>query len=263
MTAIFHPTDLSPASAVAFRHALRLSLHDGAALTIMHVHGPLSADTPWKAFPAVRDTLSEWHEGTHHLPRVRKIEASGREVANVLSDYLDRHDADLIVLASHPREGIAAMVRPPVSQALFRKTHLPTLVVPEGQEGFVRFDGEIRLDTLLLPVAEEPDPQIGVDFVFSLMTRVGVTPGRLVTLHAGDTPVRHAPALPKGVAVEPLAMKGDADDAIVRSAGTVGADLIVMTSAGHDSVHDMLFGSTFEQVVRHAPCPVLVLPARG
>jgi nucleotide-binding universal stress UspA family protein len=38
------------------------------------------------------------------------------------------------------------------------------------------------------------------------------------------------------------------------------ADLVVMTTSGHDSLRDALWGSTTEQVVRSARCPVCAVP---
>jgi nucleotide-binding universal stress UspA family protein len=45
---------------------------------------------------------------------------------------------------------------------------------------------------------------------------------------------------------------------IVHTARTEQADLIVMSTRGHDSLADHVLGSNTERVVRHAPCPVLV-----
>jgi nucleotide-binding universal stress UspA family protein len=39
------------------------------------------------------------------------------------------------------------------------------------------------------------------------------------------------------------------------------ADLIVMPTAGKKGLLEMLSGSTTQQVVRRAPCPVLAVPA--
>ena len=50
-------------------------------------------------------------------------------------------------------------------------------------------------------------------------------------------------------------------DAIVRTAGDRKADLIVMATQGHNGFLDALRGSTTDQVVRRAPCPVLAVPA--
>jgi nucleotide-binding universal stress UspA family protein len=38
------------------------------------------------------------------------------------------------------------------------------------------------------------------------------------------------------------------------------ADLIVLGSHGHGAFHDVLVGSTSVHVIRHAPCPVVLLP---
>lgn len=265
MTAIFHPTDLSPASAVAFRHALRLSLHLGSLLTVMHVHGPFRSETPWSEFPAIRQTLANWHEARDHMPKVMKVEAGGVKVEPVLSAYLERHPADLMVLAAHHREGLASWLKPSVSAQLVRHAHVPALIIPEGQEGFVANDGELDLDSVLFTVVEEPDPQIGIDFTFGLLDRLEARPARPILLHAGDAPVRHEPVLPevgRGLAVT-VQSEGEPSEAIVKAASVQGAGLIVITSAGHDSLHDVLFGSTYDHVVRHAPCPILFVPAPG
>jgi nucleotide-binding universal stress UspA family protein len=54
-----------------------------------------------------------------------------------------------------------------------------------------------------------------------------------------------------------VAPPGPAWDAIVRAGEA--ADLIVMSSRGHDSLGDHILGSTTDRVLRHAPCPVLVV----
>jgi nucleotide-binding universal stress UspA family protein len=40
-------------------------------------------------------------------------------------------------------------------------------------------------------------------------------------------------------------------------------DLIIIATHGHTGIEHVLFGSTAEKVIRHAPCPVLVIPAAG
>jgi nucleotide-binding universal stress UspA family protein len=46
---------------------------------------------------------------------------------------------------------------------------------------------------------------------------------------------------------------------ICRYAAEHGCDLIVLATHGRTGLKHMLLGSTTEQVVRHAPCPVLTL----
>jgi len=52
---------------------------------------------------------------------------------------------------------------------------------------------------------------------------------------------------------------GDAAAEIVRVAKERKVDLIVLASHGRTGLGRILFGSTAEAVVRHAPCPVLVV----
>lgn len=62
-----------------------------------------------------------------------------------------------------------------------------------------------------------------------------------------------------GLAVEEVIAHGDAASEIVRVARERAVDLIVISSHGRTGLGRILFGSTAEQVVRHAPCPVLVV----
>ncbi|MBD0326530.1 MAG: universal stress protein [Pyrinomonadaceae bacterium] len=62
-----------------------------------------------------------------------------------------------------------------------------------------------------------------------------------------------------GLVVEEVIAHGDAASEIVRVAKERAVDLIVISSHGRTGLGRMLFGSTAEQVVRHAPCPVLVV----
>ena len=52
---------------------------------------------------------------------------------------------------------------------------------------------------------------------------------------------------------------GRAFDQICKVAGEICADLIVISTHGHTGVKHLVLGSTTERVVRHAPCPVLVV----
>jgi len=52
---------------------------------------------------------------------------------------------------------------------------------------------------------------------------------------------------------------GEAASEIVRVAKERSVDLIVVSSHGRTGLGRILFGSTAEAVVRHAPCPVLVV----
>lgn len=59
-----------------------------------------------------------------------------------------------------------------------------------------------------------------------------------------------------------VARSGDPGAEICRVAAEGGFDLVVLGSHGHGVVHRVLTGSVSDHVVRHAPCPVLVVRAR-
>jgi nucleotide-binding universal stress UspA family protein len=53
--------------------------------------------------------------------------------------------------------------------------------------------------------------------------------------------------------------EGNASDVIVERATELHADLILMTTHGRTGLGRIVFGSTAEAVLRHAPCPVLIV----
>jgi nucleotide-binding universal stress UspA family protein len=63
----------------------------------------------------------------------------------------------------------------------------------------------------------------------------------------------------RGVPVRFLIWQGSPGEAIVDVARSEDVDLVVVGSHGRGPVGRMLIGSVSEHVVRHAPCPVLVV----
>ena len=58
-----------------------------------------------------------------------------------------------------------------------------------------------------------------------------------------------------------LVRQGVAHSQVTETAKTLKADLIVIATHGNTGLKHVLLGSTTERVVRHAPCPVLVVRA--
>jgi universal stress protein A len=65
---------------------------------------------------------------------------------------------------------------------------------------------------------------------------------------------------PSDVKVEPRLLRGGPSYEITRAARELGAGLIVISTHGASALKSFFIGSTAEQVVRHADCPVLVVP---
>ncbi|MBX7157194.1 MAG: universal stress protein [Verrucomicrobiae bacterium] len=65
--------------------------------------------------------------------------------------------------------------------------------------------------------------------------------------------------IPASVRSEIILDTGNPFDLICRAAKKKNADLIVISTHGFSGLKHVLLGSTAERVIRHAPCPVLVV----
>jgi len=274
--AVFHPTDFTVASELAFAHALAIALGARSELTIFHATADELERADWRSFPAVRGTLERWGLLESGSARDAVFERLGVAVNKVTGradsplrgvlDYFARNPADLVVLATHAREGAGAWLRKRVAEPLARAAGTPALFVRHGARGFVAPEnGAVRLRRVLVPVDRDPRPQAAVDAALDLVRSLGAAPERVVLLRVGETSdmptvdVSGAPA----TAWERVTRRGDVVDGIVAAADELEADLIVIATRGHDGFLDALRGSTTERVLRRAPCPVLAVPATG
>lgn len=111
---------------------------------------------------------------------------------------------------------------------------------------------------------------ICVHVIEPVMPTVGYTgitealPATDISEQLEDSATRELPKIAEceecaGLDVEEVIAHGDAASEIVRVAKERGVDLIVISSHGRTGLGRIFFGSTAEAVVRHAPCPVLVV----
>lgn len=267
---IFHPSDFSEASEVAFTHALKIALVSGASLKMLHVDPGFDAD--WSDFPGVRATLERWHLIPAGSPKsavgklgidVTKVIASSSNPVKECLKFLERNPAELIVLAVHQHEGRVRWLQRRVGVPIAARAEEMTLFIPHGVHGFVsRSDGAVSLRNILVPIARKPRAQPAVDAVVRIIAALQLPSGTVNLLHVG--PLDEAPSLkiPDGTGWvwNRNAQEGEPADVIVQAAAALKADLIVMTTEGRDGFLDALRGSTSERVLREARCPVLSLP---
>jgi nucleotide-binding universal stress UspA family protein len=64
-----------------------------------------------------------------------------------------------------------------------------------------------------------------------------------------------------GVSVRFLVWEGEPGPAIIEAAASEGADLIVVGTRGRSRFERLVLGSVSDHIVRHAPCPVLIVRA--
>jgi nucleotide-binding universal stress UspA family protein len=52
-------------------------------------------------------------------------------------------------------------------------------------------------------------------------------------------------------------------EAVVRAAREEGADYLVIGTEGRGALAQLVLGSTSHELLKHTPCPVLVVPTKG
>jgi len=65
-----------------------------------------------------------------------------------------------------------------------------------------------------------------------------------------------------GIDVQAILLKGNAAKLIIEKATELDTDIIIIGSHGHGLLHKALLGSVSEAVMRHAPCNVMIVPAK-
>lgn len=80
--------------------------------------------------------------------------------------------------------------------------------------------------------------------------------------HAASVLTDLVPRLAPGGAAESFSPEGHPGEEIVATAKAWSADLIVIGSHGRSGLGRALLGSVAEAVMRHAPCPVLVVRSK-
>jgi len=140
VTRILVPTDFSEPADAALDYAVDLSKTFGAQISLVHVfdeitgatlsfdqYMPLSAETRDEILKAVRGRLAE------------RVERSGRPdvttdilvgaTARAIVDAARNHHADLIVMGTHGRLGIAHLLLGSVAERVVRTAECPVLTV--------------------------------------------------------------------------------------------------------------------------------------
>jgi nucleotide-binding universal stress UspA family protein len=267
---IFHPSDFSEASEVAFVHALKMALMAGAKLTMLHVEASPGAE--WQDFPGVRDTLERWGLIPKDSPksavgqlgiRVAKVLRLSDDPVTACLGFLEKNPTDLIVLAVRQHKGRMRWLGKSVGRPLARRAGEMTLFTPHGVEGFVsRQDGSISLRNILIPVAIKPRPQPSVEAAARLIRNLQLPTGMVTLLHVGPTAEMPSLKFPKDTdwAWTRVVKVGEPADVILQTAAELRADVIIMTTDGPDGFLDALRGTTSERVLRKARCPVANLP---
>lgn len=273
---ILHPTDFSPSSESAFAHALAIALNNKASLRILHIVGDSNEDVDWNEYPSVRKTLERWGKlepGSRRSDvanklgvEVKKLVGVDKNVAKSIAELTEVEDIDLIVMATNEHRDNPFWSTGHISFDVSKRSHLPTLFVPDGARGCVSLDdGTTELNQVLIAVDHQPDAQPALERIVWAMDKFGGTDSRVTVLHVG--PQESFPRLNRpnqgGFQWSTMTRSGNAAKEIVAAAQETNADLIVMVTAGKQGFWDALRGSTANKVLKHAPCLVFTMPEEG
>lgn len=275
LESVFHPTDFSEASEIAFGHALKLAIMTMTKLSILHVSTNRDG-VHFSDFPQVRHTLERWGilpEGSSKKDVIEKAGTYVEKIVKVHEDpvssilhFLDHSPTDLIVLAVHQSKEPIGWLKKSVAMPISLGSGEMTLFVPQGVDGFVSLrDGTVSLKRILIPIDNHPSPQLAVNAASALARTLSCVDCSFKLVYVGDPnnkPIVNISAQ-EGWQWEKIIRIGrhDVVKEILQLGNEYSADLIVMTTQGRDGFLDALRGSITERVLRGARCPLLAIPA--
>ncbi len=261
--------DFSPTSRLALGHALRLAIDADAELELVHIQRRENP-VPWNArldLNTLLDNFGVLHPdpalNTDSRFRLRFTTLTGKHPSAALMAYFIDHRPDFLVVPTHARTGVERWFSRAVAVPVARAAGCNALFIPAGVEGFVDMaTGALRLRRVVVPFDHTPRPEIALDALAGVVANLKPDILSCTLVHVGAA--EKAPRV--DLSNRPwtwltLFRRGEPVYEILKVAAETMADLLVMATAGRESVGDTLRGSTLERVIRDAPCPVLAAPA--
>ncbi|WP_439657806.1 universal stress protein [Lentzea sp. HUAS TT2] len=271
--------DGSDAAQRAARWAAAEAARRGAALRVVHAELPLPADAldmTGMARRALHDEAMHWVRDavTGALEVAPGLEVTHRVEVNTPAWLLEQESADavLVVVGSRGLGGFTGLLLGSVAVSLSCRALCPVVVVRGDEvEGPVvvgvngaphnwmvvdRAFAEAEARGTLLVAVHAWHPPMGNE---KLAASVGIVWSELQTVRDAVVAQRLAACADRhpGVRVERHVVHGSAAHRLVEFAA--GASLLVVGSHGTGGLRGKLLGSTSQAVIRHAPCPVLLV----
>ena len=291
---IICPVDFSESSVRAFAHAAAIARWYDAQLTALHVVPTFETiqvlgdlGYPVRVVtPTPREQVLEEMTRTLNLaavsPRATPIAEAGDPQTTVIDQALSKK-ADLIVMGTHGRRGFKRLLLGSVTEAVLREAPCPVLTVPPHAPAGV--SQTVTFKRILCPIDFSPSALQALGFALDLARQAD---GRVTLLHVVEWLAEEEPRasahfnVPEyrrymvedgqerlrnlvfeesraWVEIDDVVVFGRTYREILRAAESKPADLIVMGAQGRGAIGLALFGSTTQQVVRGAMCPVLTV----
>jgi nucleotide-binding universal stress UspA family protein len=293
------PIDFSERSMELLESSRILARQFGADLHLVHVYEPDFPVSSMMGMPLALPPVEVAQGVRRHLKDVAKKRGldlwpgnvhaiEGRPFEEICR--LARAKAiDLIVVSTRGNTGMKHLLLGSTAERIVRYSPCPVLVVhPPGTNKKPTSRG-LDFGKILVPIDFSGCSLKGLDYAKALARQFG---SKLVLINSVvfqyyitsdeyaryDLPVlmqEEEKALRRqmrellreknwdGIEVKPSMQIGHAGQQICAEAEREGADLIVTSTHGRTGFKHILLGSTAEYVVRHATCPVLVVPSHG
>jgi nucleotide-binding universal stress UspA family protein len=267
-------TDLGADSVDLFAHGLALALRGGARLYLVHILDEDHPEAGWRRLPSVRTLLERWG-ALSPSATPEQFEALGifvhplefRPIDGDLPTALVRRVAslqpELLLLGTHVRGWFDRVARPSVAEPVVRELRRPTLMLSDHARGLVDPEtGLVRLRRVVVPVTSELPQQGLLDELVRLLEALQVGSVQITFIHTGSDKTLPDLSLAShmGWTWKLERREGTVLEQTLEAAAEYEADLIAMVTRGHDTWLDAIYGSTTEQVLHQAPCPVFVFP---
>jgi len=281
ITHILCPTDYSEAAANALEHAVAVAGWYKAQLTVLHVGTGPSAQSDMTRLQ--RETAAVREEAAAAGGTFEVAVAEGEPACGIVRQAQQR-SADLLVMGTHGIGGFQRFILGSVTEKVLRTAAIPVLTVPPRAGG----KAHLPFQRMVCGVDFSACSLSALEYSRSLARQAQAS---LIAVHSLEWPWEEPPPpafneLPSGEAAalqayrrtrelqanERLAslvgtgcrvtcrvVHGKAYAAVLRIAEEEHADLIVLGVGGRSAVDRAVFGSTTNQVVRQATCPVLTI----
>lgn len=256
-------TDGSAESEHAFAAMMPLVRLDHPEVAVLYVleDPDASFDPPAKVAKACRALRSG---GVNAHLEIREGKAS-EEIARLAKT------ADLLVMSTHGRGGFKHLLLGSVTEDVIRRTDAPMLITrPSARTGewdrmLVALDGSPRGERILedvIPLARRLHSSVELaQSVMPPITPTGL--GEIPGVRVVENPLPYLEGVKswlatQGVDASVKALEGRAGSQILRHAEESGVSLLCMTTHGRTGLSKVVLGSIADEVIRHAPCPVLL-----
>jgi nucleotide-binding universal stress UspA family protein len=295
MKNILYTTDFSRCAEQAFGHAVYFADRYGAKLHMLHAlvlhdddpfnpayHFPDKA-TIQNKFKEIAKEKSATLRKTHKTENIEVLEIQQRGVfpAQVILEYAEENDIDLVVMGTHGRRGLGHLFLGSVAEEVIRHTTCPVLTLKDQKTPVAVH----KINTILVPIDFSPFTQKSLSVAKEMAVELSA---RLQLLHIVEELVHPAiylsgrssifeimpdiksksesalhDILDKTRGEKPDAdlhvVEGRATRDIVQFAEEHQSDLIVIASHGLTGIDHLFLGGVSEKVVRTSTIPVLTI----